>query len=207
VVHLPRKFIEFCGLLLLNEGLAFRILTGLLLLSGGVSLAEWVINTYDVLPWQPAIFHLEGDGHIMADEQKKNLLHVMQQVKRATFLSGKAAWCYNESPSLAIYSGNRSYSAWYYFESVANYPQEADYRSGLNNDFYSGAMADPLKFLRANEITGVLIWPDDAIPDDYLATLKTKLAPDYDYIDCKGSGAQNAGVFLLRPLPPEVRLR
>jgi hypothetical protein len=187
--------------------LGCRIVTGLLLFSGGVSLGAWLINTYDVLPWQPAIFHLEGDGYIMADEQKKNLLHVMQQVKRATFLSGKAAWCYNESPALAIFSGNRSYSAWYYFESVANYPQEAEYRSGLNNDFYSGAMADPLKFLRANDISGVLIWPDDAIPDAYLATLKTKLGSDYDYIDCKGNGPQNAGVFLLRPLPPEVRLR
>ena len=69
-----------------------------------------------------------------------------------------------------------------------------------------GAMTDPLKFLHDNNITGVVIWPGDAIPDSYLATLKTALASSYDYIDCKGEGAQNAGIFLLRPLPPEVRL-
>jgi hypothetical protein len=132
------------------------------------------------------------------------MLHIMEQVKKATFLSGKAAWCYNEAPALAVFTGNRSYSAWFYFESVANYPREAEYRSGRNNDFYAGAIADPLKFLHDNNITGVVIWPDDAIPDDYLATLQTKLASDYEYIDCKGEGAQNAGIFLRRPLPPEV---
>jgi hypothetical protein len=205
-VGLPRKFIEFLGLLFFNEGLVFRVITGVLLFSATVALYAWIDNTVKWAPWKDTVFHLEGNGYVVRDDQKKKMLHVMEQVKRATFLSGKSAWCYNESPSLAVFTGNRSYSAWYYFESVANYPQEAEYRSNLNNDFYSGAMADPLKFLHDNNITGVVIWPDDAIPDNYLATLKTKLAADYDYIDCKGEGAQNAGVFLLRPLPPEVRL-
>jgi hypothetical protein len=129
------------------------------------------------------------------------MLQILTQVKHATFLSGEAAWCYNESPALAVFTENRSYSAWYYFESVADYPDEALYRSKLNNDFYSGVMTNRLKFLRANNITGVLIWPDDKIPDDYLATLTAELDPDYDYIDCRGSGANNAGVFLKRPLP------
>ncbi len=90
---------------------------------------------------------------------------------------------------------------------MANYPEEAEFRSCLNNDFYSGAMTDRLKFLRGNNVTGVVIWPDDQLSDDYLAKLKTEIASEYDDIDCKGEGAQNAGVFLLRPLPPEVRLR
>jgi hypothetical protein len=62
-------------------------------------------------------------------------------------------------------------------------------------------MTDRLHFLEANRITGVLIWPDDNLSDDYLAGLRKELEPAYDYIDCKGDGANNAGVFLLRPLP------
>ena len=190
-----------------RAGVVFRTITFLLLFSTAVSLFAWVKITVRWAPWADSVFHLEGDGLIERDAQKKKMLHVMEQVKRATFLSGKSVWCYNESPSLAVFSGNRSYSAWFYFESVADYPEEAKYRSGLNNDFYAGTMADPLKFLLSNNITGVVIWPDDAIPDAQLATLAKTLAASYDYIDCRGDGAHNAGVFLVRPLPPDVRSR
>jgi hypothetical protein len=107
---------------------------------------------------------------------------------------------------LATLTGNRSYSAWFYFESVADYEDEALYRSKLNNDFYAGALPDPLKFVRDNNITGVLIWPGDNIPDNILGALRKALAADYEYIDCRGAGGSNAGVFLRRPLPRDVRL-
>jgi hypothetical protein len=61
-------------------------------------------------------------------------------------------------------------------------------------------MADPLRFLLENDITGVVIWPDDKIPDPLLARLTSALAPDYRYVDCRGQGADNAGVFLRLPV-------
>jgi hypothetical protein len=84
---------------------------------------------------------------------------------------------------------------------VADYVGEATYREKLNNDFYAGTLPDPLRFLRDNKITGVLIWPNDNIPDALLATLSKQLASAYEYIDCRGEAGNNAGVFLLRPLP------
>jgi len=47
---------------------------------------------------------------------------------------------------------------------------------------------------------GVIIWPDDDLSDDFLAHLRSELEPTYDYVDCKGDGSKNAGVFLRRPL-------
>ena len=181
------------------RGLGFRLVTAALLLSACISLGGWVRATFHWVAWDE-FCHLEGNRYLTNDAQKNRILHVMTQVKNQTFLSGKSVWCYNESPSPAVFTGNRSYLAWFYFESVADYEDEALYRNKLNNDFYSGAMADPLKFLVANDIAGVLIWPDDNITNDFLATLTKQLDPAYQYVDCRGDGAQNAGVFLRRPL-------
>lgn len=183
-----------------RSGVGYKLIWVVLLFSSLITFAgrlNWTCR------WATlnGMFQLQGTHYITVDDQKRKMLQILTQVKHATFLSGEAAWCYNESPALAVFTENRSYSAWYYFESVADYPDEALYRSKLNNDFYSGAMTDRLKFLRANNITGVLIWPDDNIPNDYLATLTKELDPDYEYIDCRGSGNNNAGVFLKRPLP------
>ena len=41
---------------------------------------------------------------------------------------------------MPIFTGNRSYIAWSWFESLVNYEKEADHREQLNNDFYAGAM-------------------------------------------------------------------
>jgi hypothetical protein len=201
---------RFLSLMCSSRGGGFKIVVLLLIFCAGVSLYARTYNIVRWTPWKDTAFHLEGDGYIVGtlngSDQKKRMLQVLMQVKRATFLSGKCAWCYNESPTIATFSGNRSYSAWFYFESVADYPEEAIYRKDLNNAFYAGTLPNPLKFLRDNNITGVLIWPDDIIPDGYLATLEKELASDYEYIDCKAEGPHNAGVFLRRPLPPEVRL-
>jgi hypothetical protein len=126
---------------------------------------------------------------------------VVGQTKHLTYLSGKCIWCYNEAPTLAVFTGNKSYIAWSWFETLTNRINEPDYREKLDNDFYSGAMTNRLQFLHDNQIAGVLVWPDDEISDDLLAGLRKELEPAYEYIDCKGEGAQNAGVFLLRPLP------
>jgi hypothetical protein len=74
-------------------------------------------------------------------------------------------------------------------------------RTALNNDFYAGKMADPLGFLNANNIGGVIIWPGDQIPDAVIASLKTTLAPTYQYVEVRQNVWYNAGVFLRMPLP------
>jgi len=146
--------------------------------------------------WDDSRFHLEGDRYITHEPQQKRLLDIFGQYKHAVFLTGVCDYCYYEAPALAVFTGNQAYSAWYWFESNANNPDEANSRSKQNNDFYSGAMPDRLEFLRDKNITGVLIWPGDKISDDTLAALKKDLAPDYDYLDCKGEGPHNAGVFV-----------
>jgi hypothetical protein len=152
--------------------------------------------------WPDAEFSLEGTHYITADDQKKKMLQVVTRLKHATFLTGKCTdFNYYESPALAVFTENRSYATWTYFESVANYRDEAEYREKQNNDFYSGAMLDHLQFLQSNNITGVIIWPDDNIPNDYLDALTKELDSSYEYIDCRGDGDKNAGVFLLRSLP------
>jgi hypothetical protein len=185
--------------LISRTALFARFLTLILLFSAVVSLCSWIDYKFQWVPWD-AFGHLEGNRYLTSDNQKKRMLQVVTQVKRKTFLSGKSDWCYYQAPALTVFTGNRSYIAWYYFESVADYAEEAVYRNKLNNDFYSGAMADPLTFLCSNDITGVLIWPEDNIPDAYLAKLKTELAPDYRYVDCRDNGWSNAGVFLRTPI-------
>ena len=161
-----------------------------------ISLGAFVYNIYTDGSPDNSRFHLEGDRYITAEQQKKRLLDVFGQYKHDVFLTGICDYCYYEAPALAVFTGNQSYSAWYWFESNANNPEEAQSREKQNNDFYAGTLPDRLEFLRSKNITGVLIWPGDNISDAALAALKTDLAPDYDYIDCKGQGPANAGVFV-----------
>jgi hypothetical protein len=177
-------------------GGAFRIITILLLANASVSLGNFFYSACGNGAWDGSLFHLEGDRYITNDDQKKRMLDVARQFKRAVFLSGKCAYCYNEAPALAVFTGNLTYSAWSWFEVHASDATEAKAREKLNNDFYDGTMTDRLDFLRSKQIAGVLVWPDDTISDDALAALKKDLAPDYDYVDCKGTGANNAGVFV-----------
>jgi hypothetical protein len=183
-----------------RRGVVFRIVTILLLFSAMISLSAFVRavcgGTNDTAP-----FHLEGNYYLVTDPQKKRMLQVVGQTKSTIYLSGKCLWCYNEAPTLAVFTGNKSYIAWSWFETLTSGPNEPDYRQKLDNDFYSGAMTNRLQFLQDNKIAGVLIWPDDELSDDFLATLRKELDPAYDYIDCKGDGDKNAGVFLQRPLP------
>ena len=181
-------------------GIAFRFVTILLLFSALLSLYTFVHSVCGGT-WDGAAFHLEGTQYIVTDDQKKRMMQIVGQTKHDVYLSGKTAFCYNEAPALAVFTNNKSYIAWPYFESLTNFANEAVYRQKLNDDFYSGAMTDRLNFLQSNHIHGVLIWPDDSVSDEYLANLRKELAPAYDYIDCKGSGDKNAGVFILRSPP------
>jgi hypothetical protein len=179
----------------------FRLLTIVLLFS---AMAGFYAFVHDLVggTWDNAAFHLEGTAYLTNDNQKKRMLEVVGQTKDVTYLSGKTAFCYNEAPALAVFTRNKSYIAWYWFESLTNYESEADYRRKLNDDFYSGTMTDRLDFLKDHQIGGVLIWPDDNLSNDYLAALRKELEPAYEYIDCKGVGDKNAGVFVLHGTAP-----
>jgi hypothetical protein len=184
-----------------RAGIAYRLVTLVLLLSGFITFCgrmNWAWR------WTPmdALFHLDGTHYITNDGQKKRIMETMAQVNHTTFLTGKCSdFCYYESPALGVFTENRSFLGWPYFESVVDYSDVAQARQKLTNDFYSGAMTNRLQFLQSNNITGVVIWPDDAIPNDFLAALTTELDPAYQYIDCRGNGDKNAGVFLLRTPP------
>jgi hypothetical protein len=181
-----------------RAGLACRMVTFVLVLSAALSFTGFLVGT---LRWAPVAdrFHLEGDHYIVSDDQKGRLFQVMTQTKGAIYLSGKCLWCYNECPALGVFTQNQSYIAWSYFESLTNYREEAENRDKIDNAFYAGTLPNRLQFLQANHIAGVVIWPDDAMADDALAALSKELAPAYDYVDCRGDGARNAGVFRLRP--------
>jgi len=185
-----------------RAGVAFRIVTIVLLVSAFVSLTYFVRDTMSS-SWDNCAFQLDGSKYIRVDDQKRNILQRLNQTKHLVYLSGKCEFCYNEAPALAVFTNNKSYIAWSWFESLTDYMSEADYREKLDNDFYSGAMTNRLQFLHDNNIAGVLIWPDDNIPDDFLANLRKEIEPTYEYIDCKGTGSKNAGVFLQRPLPQD----
>ena len=184
-----------------RTAVAFRLVTVVLLLSAFCGFYAFVHDLF-LGTWDGAAFHLEGTAYITNDDQKGRMLQILGQSKHKVFLSGKSEYCYNEAPALAVFTNNKSYIAWYWFESLTNFIKEADYRKKLNDDFYSGAMTDRLHFLESNQIDGVLIWPDDGISDEQLDALKKELASAYDYTDCKGEGAKNAGVFLHREAAP-----
>jgi hypothetical protein len=179
-----------------RKSAACLIVAIVLLAYDAIRLGSSVRDLFGSGSWDDSRFHLEGNRYLTHDAQKKRLLDVFSQHKHDIFLTGVCDYCYYEAPAVAVFTGNQAYSAWYWFESNANNPDEATARSKQNNDFYSGAMPDRLEFLRNKNITGVLIWPGDKITDDALAALKKDLAPDYDYLDCKGEGANNAGVFV-----------
>jgi hypothetical protein len=189
-----------------RSGLAYRFVTFILLCSALISFFTFT-KTNLTGGGYGAAFHLDGTHYITGDaknpndQQKRRMLQLLTQTRHATYLSGKCTWCYNEAPTLAAFTGNRSYIAWSWFESLTNYSNQADDRDKLDNDFYSGAMTNRLQFLQDNRITGVLVWPGDELSDDAVASLRKDLEPAYEYVDCKGLGAKNAGVFLLRPLP------
>jgi hypothetical protein len=179
-----------------RAGVGFRILAIVLVACGLVSFGNQLDN---VIRWSGPLFQLDGAGYLREDPQKRELLQAMAQTKKTTYLAGKCAFCYNEAPALTVFTGNRAYIAWSWFESHANLIEQAQARDKFNNAFYDGSMNDRLGFLRANRIDGVVVWPDDSISDTALDALHHDLDADYAYVDCRGKGPNNAGIFMRRP--------
>jgi hypothetical protein len=191
--------VAFFSAVAMRPGIGYRFLTWVLLASAVISFRGWMHTTFRWIDWSNSAWHLEGDGILRNNSQRARLLQVLSQFHNATLLTGKVEWAYNASPSLAVFSGNRTYIAWTYSEERYGHKGENDYRAQQVNDFYAGKAPDPLGFLTSHSIAAVVIWPDDNIPDDLVGTLKGQLAPYYNYIDCRGEGPNNAGVFMYQP--------
>jgi hypothetical protein len=182
-----------------QRGILYRLVLIILLLSSAITLYGWVRDIQGRTGWLIAgLFHIEGDAYLQQDDQKRKILQALKQTHHQTYLAGKCEYCYNEAPAPVVFSGNRSYVAWSWYEQMVNFRDQVDYREKVNNDFYSGTLSNRARFLHDNKINGVLVWPGDHIPDDVLASLHSDLDADYQYIDCKGNGTDNAGVFLRR---------
>jgi hypothetical protein len=192
-----------------RRGIAFRILSGGMLLILSVCMVWWLDVDYGNVDW-PCFCRLQGDHYIIVDPQRKRLEQVMSQMHKQIFLPGKSVWGYNQAPAVIDFSGNMCYIAWYFQEDECGHVDEPNYRAKLNNSFYDGTMKDPLPFLRANNITGVLIWPEDKISDALLDQYKRQLGQDYFYVDCRMDLPDNAGIFIrqstqLAPLPSDMQ--
>jgi hypothetical protein len=194
--------VTFLPLVFIRKNPAFRVVTVVFLFISAIFFMAWAKKSVDQINWQYTAFRLKGDTVFANDPQKKRLLQVLQRLHGVTVLNGKSEWAYNQSPSIVGFSENRCYIAWYNQEYQCGHGGEAEFRDRQSNDFFAGKMADPLAFVRNNDIAAVLIWPEDAISDDLLQQFQDRLGSDYYYIDCKGDGPNNAGVFLRRPGAP-----
>ena len=195
------SLVTFLPLVFIQRNVAFRLLTVVFLFISVIFIGAWAKISYDQA-WSGNVLHLRGDVAIVVNPQKKRLLQVLQRYHGVTVLNGKSAEAYNESPSLVGFSENMCYIAWFFQEYQCGHGGEAEFRDKQSNDFFAGTMVNPLTFLRVNDITAVVIYPDDAIPDNIVQQFKDQLAPDYFYIDCKGEGTNNAGVFIRQPGAP-----
>jgi hypothetical protein len=191
--------------LMARRNVIFRLASIFIVLCAFMTLYVRLDRAHNWVDWDNGAFHLDGNTYLREDAQKGRMLQVMKQLHKATILAGKCDWNYTPPPCLAVFTENRCYVAWFGSEQICGHRGEADYRTALNNQFYAGQMADPLGFLRQNEIDAVLIWPGDNVGDDVVAKLQQQLAPTYEYIDCTAGGAQKAGVFLLRPVVHPAR--
>jgi hypothetical protein len=195
------SLVTFLPMIFIQRGVPFRMLTGFFLVMSLVFFGVWAKISYDQA-WGENVMKLRGDIIFQIDPQKKRILQVLQRYHGVTVLNGKSAEAYNESPSLVGFSENMCYIAWFFQEYQCGHGGEAEFRDQQSNDFFAEKMPDPLAFLRSNNITAVMIYPGDTIPDNILQQLKTQLAADYYYIDCKGDQPNNAGVFVRLPGAP-----
>jgi hypothetical protein len=191
--------VTFLPLIFVQKGVPFRFMTIVYFAISVIFVGVWAAKLYDG-SWAGNVLHLRGDVAIVVDPQKKRLLQVLERLHGKTILNGKSQESYNESPSLVGFSENMCYIAWFYQEYQCGHGGEAEFRDKQSNDFFAGTMADPLAFLRTNDIAAVVIFPDDEVPDDVLQKITGEIGSDYLYIDCKGAGPKNAGVFV-RQLP------
>ena len=184
--------------LFVQQGWLFRGLSAVLVLTGFLSLGAWADGVYQSVDVGGSFLHLEGDHFIQANPQMRRMEEVLGRLRGQTVLTGKSTRAFFESPCLPAFTENRCFLGWTNAEETCGHPDEAHEREKETNAFYDGTLPAPLTFLEANDITAVLVWPDDKISNDWLDKMKAQLDPEYTYFDCRGDGTDNAGLFLKR---------
>jgi hypothetical protein len=198
--------ITFLPLVFIRKDPFSRFLTAFLPVTFLYCLSMWVKICYLDRHDPKEFGALRGDFDIAVDPQRNRVLQVLRSLHGATILPGKSYWAYNLAPLVVTLSENRCFVAFTFQEEQSGHGGEINYRSALNNEFYSGAMTHPLPFLRINNIAAVLIWNEDAIPDTLLEQFKIELNPEFVYIDCKGNGQNNAGLFIRQTALPTMSM-
>lgn len=182
--------------LLVNRHLVARAVSLLLVFSTLVSLGVRLDESRRWIDWEHGFLNLQGEAYIQRNGQNSQLLGELSKLHGQTILAGVCRWNYTPPVALAVFTSNRCWVAWFSTEEISGHGEEARRRTKLNNEFYAGQMEQPPGFLKENHIAAALIAPEDKIGDEVLGKLKESLAPDYRYVNCKGDGTANAGVFL-----------
>jgi len=185
-------------LLFMQKGWVYRGISGALVLSGLITCAAWTFTIHRDTDWGGGFMHLEGDYFIQRLPQWHAMEVALRPMHSQTILIGKNTDAWFESPCLPAFTNNRSFVGWTNAEDACGCGDEARARAAVNNRFYEGTMANPLHFLKINQIAAVLVCPVDKMSDEWLARTKAQLAPEFSYVDCKGNDPDNAGVFLRR---------
>jgi hypothetical protein len=187
--------VSILPLLFMQRHFLFRSVSVFIILIFTLCFGTWMNIRYGELE-PPVFFRLQGDAIVQGDHQSKRLLQVLKRLHGVIVLPGKSYWDYNAAPAVIAFSENFCWVAYTFQEENIGHGDEAKYRNDLNNAFYDGKMANPLPFLRANNIGAVLIWQEDNISDDQLQKFQQQIGSDYYYVNCKVDQPNNAGVFI-----------
>ena len=169
-----------------------------------LAIGFWVDFYQATMRWDD-VGQLTGEGDFRTDPPKGRIFNIVKTVHYKIILPGRAVWSYVDTPMLANLSYNRAFIAWCSSAGGAMNPDsfdEAPKRDAQVNEIYVDKCPDPLLYLLSNNIAMLVVWPDDNIAPDVIASLQKKLAPAYTYIDCRGlqpdPKALQAGVFVYR---------
>jgi hypothetical protein len=185
--------------LLAQRSWAARLVTVMLMLTGVASLVAWILASCNYAAVTGCFLQLRGDHFLRIDPQMARMEVVLDRLHGQTVITGMVREGWMTSTALPAFTENRCYLGWPNAEVICGYEDEANFREGQINAFFGGTMHDPLGFLASNKIGAILVWPEDHLSDGWLAAMRTTLEPAYAYVDCKGTGADNAGVFLRKP--------
>lgn len=179
----------------------FRLVLLLLVTTNAISLVEWVHWTYLTCAGPGVIGHLDGQPTYADDAEKRAIFDAMRPYKGRIFLAGLPKIYNVDGGMLAAFTRNYAFVDSSFYVDGFFCPNGADLatrRTDAAIAFYAGKMDDPLAFVRQHDIEGIVVWPDDNLPDERIAEFKQKLAPLYEYTDFRTSNGPNAGIFRYR---------
>jgi hypothetical protein len=190
-----------------------RVVALALLVNSALAFCFWT-TYYDRAIYRADIGHLDGLGPFGYDVRKARLLEFVSRLPAgATILPGAPCWSPVESGLLPLLSHTRAYLSTDSMSDWVYYPNSLGegYRRNPNvAALYNGDLANPLVFLRQNNIAAVVINPDDNLHPPFLAKLRAQLAPYYTFEEANDRNPEDtahdinpgdpaAGVFVYHP--------